>query len=71
MKKEDKKLQVCQYDLIFSLGSACSCTETLRANKLQYYSYPFDWLYGNNFKGRIDIFLNDFQRYIDKLYLNR
>lgn len=32
------------YDFIFSIGSACSCTETLRAAGLQYASFPFDWI---------------------------
>ena len=32
------------YDFIFSIGSACSCTEVLRAAGLQYASFPFDWI---------------------------
>ena len=28
-----------KYDLIFSIGEACSCTQALRMNKLQNYSY--------------------------------
>ena len=32
-----------QYDIAFSLGRACSCTETLRKAGLQYLSFPWDW----------------------------
>lgn len=32
------------YDFIFSIGSACSCTEALRAAGLQFASFPFDWI---------------------------
>lgn len=55
-----------QYDLIFSMGAACSCTESLRISGLQIFSYPFDWLYGSNFAGRVDILLSEFFRYIEK-----
>lgn len=36
-----------RYDLAFSLGRACSCTETLRKAGLQYLSFPWDWIAGN------------------------
>lgn len=55
-----------KYDLIFSLGEACSCTQALRNCNLQLKSYPFDWLFGSSFSQRIDILLNDFDRFIDK-----
>ena len=54
------------YDLIFSIGEACSCTQSLRDSKLQVFSYPLDWLFGSNFEGRMSILLNDFERFIDK-----
>ncbi len=53
------------YDLIISIGEACSCTETLRACGLQRFSYPFDWLFGNNFEGRINLLLNDMKNFIN------
>jgi len=37
------------YDLIFSIGEACFCTQILRFNNLQEFSYPFDWMYGSTF----------------------
>lgn len=33
-----------RYDLIFGLGPACSCSQTLRKAKLQLLSFPFDWI---------------------------
>lgn len=54
------------YDLIFSMGEACSCTEWLRRNNLQISSYPFDWLFGSNFKGRCQILASRFASFIEK-----
>ena len=54
------------YDFIFSLGAACSCTQSLRASGLQMFSYPFDWLYGSDFTGRVDILLSKFSHIIEK-----
>lgn len=34
---------VKKYDLIFGLGAACSCTQTLRKAGLQLLSFPCDW----------------------------
>jgi len=31
------------YDLAFGLGTACSCSQTLRGAGLQYLSFPMDW----------------------------
>lgn len=53
------------YDFIFSMGSACSCTSTLRLQGLQKASYPFDWLYGTDFYGRLDILKNKFADFIE------
>ncbi|MDD3436743.1 MAG: DUF1796 family putative cysteine peptidase [Candidatus Gastranaerophilales bacterium] len=58
--------EVKTYDLIFSIGQACSCTENLRLYKLQNFSYPFDWLYGSNFNGRIEIVKSKFKDFINK-----
>ena len=55
-----------EYDLIFSIGEACSCTSVLRALNLQQASYPFDWLFGSDFLGRCNILINDFDRFIEK-----
>ena len=55
-----------KYDLIFSMGAACSCSSALRSAELQVSSYPFDWLFGSDFCGRVDIVVKDFKRFIDK-----
>lgn len=54
------------YDLIFSIGEACSCSSAIRAAKLQISSYPFDWLYGSDFLGRCGILANKFNKFIEK-----
>lgn len=33
-----------RYDLVFGLGFACSCSESLRRAKLQLLSFPYDWI---------------------------
>lgn len=33
-----------KYDLVFSFGPACSCSQTLRRAGLQLLSFPFDWI---------------------------
>ena len=33
-----------KYDLVFGLGNACSCTETIRKAGLQLLSFPYDWI---------------------------
>ncbi|MCR5260762.1 MAG: papain-like cysteine peptidase [Candidatus Gastranaerophilales bacterium] len=53
-----------KYDLIFGLGEACSCSSTLRHADLQIRSYPFDWLFGSTFVGRVQILANNFENLI-------
>jgi len=55
-----------QYDLIVSIGAACPCTTALRAQHLQDFSYPFDWLFGSTLSTRADILVNDFKGWFDK-----
>lgn len=55
-----------KYDLIFGIGEACSCTQSLRDSDLQVYSYPFDWLFGSDFIGRCKILASKFDRFIEK-----
>ena len=37
-----------KYDLIFGMGVACSCSQTLRKAGLQFLSFPFDWIGPNS-----------------------
>ncbi len=55
-----------KYDLIFGIGEACSCSQLLRVNFLQFVSYPLDWLFGTDFIGRCKILANDFNNFINK-----
>ena len=54
-----------KYDLIFGIGEACSCTQSLRKYNLQIRSFPFDWLYGSDFLRRCQIIAQRFDRFID------
>lgn len=54
-----------EFDLIFSIGEACSCSETLRKCRLQFFSYPFDWLFGSTFLDRIKLFCLDIDNFIN------
>lgn len=55
-----------EYDLIFSIGAACSCTQVLRKCRLQFASYPFDWVVGCNLINRCKMFTNNMEKFIDK-----
>lgn len=54
-----------KYDLVFSLGEACSCTSALRGSGLQFKSYPLDWLFGSDFIGRCKIVASCFKRFLE------
>ncbi|MBQ2645142.1 hypothetical protein IJG14_06195 [bacterium] len=54
-----------KYDLIFGIGEACSCSSTLRRANLQIKSFPFDWLFGSTFLGRVNILVNNFENLIN------
>ena len=60
------KMKKQKYDLIFSMGAACSCTSALRDAELQLASYPFDWLFGSDFPGRVDVITSGFKNFIDE-----
>jgi len=48
-----------RYDLVFSMGAACACTECLRKAGLQFGSFPFDWVSGSTLVKRTDILVDD------------
>ncbi len=62
----DKSVLREKYDYCFSIGSACSCTESLRAAGLQFHSLPFDWVDGSTLKKRSELIASDFSHWIDK-----
>ena len=62
-----------RYDLVFGLGFACSCSESLRAAGLQLLSFPYDWIaptigpgidYGHELRGRIREIEDDFSQWL-------
>ena len=61
-----KILKTKKYDLFVSLGAACSCSTSLRNAKLQFYSYPFDWVGGPDIISRIKFFPKNFEDFIIK-----
>jgi len=54
-----------KYDFIFSLGEACACTQVLRKCRLQFASFPFDWLYGSNINKRAELISNDMENWFN------
>ena len=59
-------MPVKKYDVIFSLGSACLCSQTLRKLHLQFCSYPLDWITGDDFSNRIDLLASGFKDFFNK-----
>ena len=54
-----------QYDLVFGIGGACSCTQILRKCCLQFNSYPYDWLFGSDILTRVKILSNNYKDFIN------
>ena len=54
-----------QYDLVFGIGGACSCTQILRKCCLQFYTYPYDWLFGTDVFNRAKILTNNYKDFIN------
>ncbi|MBO4520389.1 MAG: hypothetical protein J5787_04205 [Alphaproteobacteria bacterium] len=59
-------MPVKKYDVIFSLGAACLCSQMLRKKNLQFCSYPFDWIAGGDFAFRIDLLVSGFKDFFNK-----
>lgn len=51
-----------RFDLAFSIGASCTCTEHLRRAGLQYLSFPGDWTGGPGFTERVDDVIDGFPR---------
>ena len=50
-----------RYDLVFSIGFDCKCSQSLRSARLQHFSYPCDWLTGAPLAERARIIAADFR----------
>jgi len=55
-----------KYDLVFSIGSSCACSGALRSVRLQFLSFPFDWVKDGSLSNRVEIMENDFNDYFNK-----
>ena len=55
-----------KYDVIFSLGSACLCSQALRKLHLQFCSYPLDWVTGDDFPNRVDLLTTGFRDFFNR-----
>lgn len=66
MFRTDSKLFKIKYDFIFSIGEACSCTQSLRAVGLQNRSFPFDWVYKSTLMERTEMIQNNFQNWLSE-----
>ena len=49
-----------KYDVIFSMGAACSCSQALREAGLQFASFPFDWVGGPGMSFKAQMMVDDF-----------
>lgn len=54
-----------KYDLIYSLGRDCACSEYLIRAGLRTCSGPFDWITGPKFVDRISFIENDFKYFLN------
>lgn len=57
------------YDFIFSLGGACSCSQSLRLADLQFASFPCDWLLGGRPSDRARGLVDGFEGWFDEAVL--
>ena len=55
-----------KYDLIFGIGEACSCSQILRKCQLQFFSYPYDWLFGSDILKKTKILTDNYNDFINK-----
>lgn len=54
-----------RYDLVFSLGHDCKCSQSLRRAGLQHFSYPFDWITGATLEDRARILADSFRGWFE------
>ena len=55
-----------RYDLVFSLGAACACSVALRRAKLQFASFPLDWLALGTPLSRAKLVASHFEGWLEK-----
>lgn len=52
------------YDLVFSIGARCVCSQALREANLQFSSFPFDWVAQSSFDRRVRLLVEDFSGWL-------
>ena len=57
---------LAKYDLAFSIGHACACSMTLRAAKMQFASFPLDWITGGTIATRTALVTSSFDGWMEK-----
>jgi len=55
-----------EYDFIFSLGSNCSVSMSLRDAGLQFASWPLDWIGSPGLSQSVDAIVSDFEHWFDR-----
>lgn len=50
-----------RYDLAFSVGGACACSQALRRAGMQYASFPYDWAGFPSVPGKMRLLVNGFK----------
>lgn len=59
-------MAVRNYDLAFSLGFSCGCTQSLREAGLQFASYPFDWVGSPGLVASVRMLVGRFRNWLEK-----
>lgn len=54
------------YDFVLPLGEVCFTATLLQKMNLRIMSCPFDWVYGSDFIKRFNLFLNDFENFLNR-----
>ena len=65
LKGGDAPVDNRNFDLIFSLGEACACSQVLRRCRLQLASFPLDWMAGGTFLGRVRLVADHFDGWLE------
>lgn len=55
-----------EYDLAFSLGWSCGVSQALRAARMQYASYPLDWLGSRDIRRVAKVVAGNFEKWFEK-----
>ncbi len=66
MGQDLQKIYTKKYDLVFSLGEACPCTQAIRGSRLQFASFPFDWVICMDIISRAKELCSGFKNWFNK-----